>query len=297
MAVGIMMAMTSTAGVAMAGPLDVPLPALDREPGFTLKALAGRVAVIHVLREPGATQSVAFVKDILARRDKRAGVVHVFVRGGSEAEVKQWWSGFDGAGAVVVRDEAGALAKEFALEGLGAASIGLDQDGKEIFRIAGAAPSDHPKVDALFARLDATSKAPSIGEYNLPKGSNLAVQGYDVVSYFEGAPAKGKKELTSVYQGVAYQFTTAEHRRKFAEKPTFYLPTYGGWCASAIGAKAEKVSIDPTNYKVKDGRLHLFYKGTWGDALKDWNKHESEWEPAADANWKKIAGEAGGRPR
>ena len=49
-----------------------------------------------------------------------------------------------------------------------------------------------------------------------------------------------------------------------------------------------KVEIDPTNFKVKDGRLHLFYKDFFSDALKDWNKNEKEWEPKADANWKKT---------
>jgi hypothetical protein len=63
-----------------------------------------------------------------------------------------------------------------------------------------------------------------------------------------------------------------------------------------MGAKGTKVEIDPTNFKVKDGRLFLFYKGTFSDALKDWNKHEAEWEPAADRNWKKLTNEEPPKP-
>ena len=55
--------------------------------------------------------------------------------------------------------------------------------------------------------------------------------------------------------------------------------------------KGTKVEVDPTNFKVKEGRLHLFYKSLFGDAQKDWNQHEREWEPAADINWKKLTGE------
>jgi hypothetical protein len=58
-----------------------------------------------------------------------------------------------------------------------------------------------------------------------------------------------------------------------------------------MGAKGTKVEIDPTNFKVKDGRLHLFYKDFFSDALKDWNRNEKEWEPKADTNWKKTTGE------
>ncbi|MCC6676997.1 MAG: YHS domain protein [Phycisphaerales bacterium] len=132
----------------------------------------------------------------------------------------------------------------------------------------------------------------STKQYNLPKGSNLAIEGYDVVSYIdEGKAAEGRSELESVYHGVRYRFISAAHRDTFAADPERYLPTYGGWCASAMGDKGTKVEIDPRNFKVKDGRLFLFYKSLFGDALKDWNRHEKEWELAADLNWKKLTGE------
>ena len=58
-----------------------------------------------------------------------------------------------------------------------------------------------------------------------------------------------------------------------------------------MGAKGTKVEISPTSFKVKDGRLFLFYKSLFSDALSDWNKHEGEWEPAADRHWKKLTNE------
>jgi hypothetical protein len=87
---------------------------------------------------------------------------------------------------------------------------------------------------------------------------------------------------------VIYYFASEEDRKLFAESPEKYLPTYGGWCATAM-AKGEKVEIDPTNFKVTNGRLFLFFKAFYANAIKDWNKDEANLTVKADANWMKIA--------
>lgn len=56
-------------------------------------------------------------------------------------------------------------------------------------------------------------------------------------------------------------------------------------------AKGEKVEVDPTNFKVTNGRLFLFFKTFYANAIKDWNKDEPNLTVKADLNWKKIAGE------
>ena len=148
------------------------------------------------------------------------------------------------------------------------------------------------KTDTLRTPALCRSAPSAVNSPRLARGTHLAVEGYDVVSYIEsGKAAKGKPEFQSAYRGVNYRFASDESRRRFAQNPEKYLPTYGGWCASAMGDKGTKVEIDPTNFKVKDGRLFLFYKSLFGDALRDWNKHEKEWEPAADLNWKKLTNE------
>jgi YHS domain-containing protein len=117
------------------------------------------------------------------------------------------------------------------------------------------------------------------------------LQGYDPVAYFtKNAATKGLPALHAEYQGVTYQFASLENKKAFTEHPEKYLPTYGGWCATAM-AKGEKVEIDPTNFKVTNGRLFLFFKAFYANALKDWNKDETGLMAKADANWKKISGE------
>ncbi len=166
----------------------------------------------------------------------------------------------------------------------------LTPEGSVVERV-GLGAEGKGGISAIARAVEARRRAP-LEQYNLPKGSTLGVDGYDVVAYFTDLKAvRGREEFASVYRGVTYRFASEQHRRMFAATPDAYVPTYGGWCASAMGAKGTKVSINPEYFKVKDGRLFLFYKDLFSNALTDWNAHEREWEPAADANWQKTSGE------
>jgi YHS domain-containing protein len=130
----------------------------------------------------------------------------------------------------------------------------------------------------------------SVKDYNLP-GNKLALQGYDPVTYFTlNKAVLGSAAFKTEYAGVTYHFSSAETLSTFNATPTKYLPTYGGWCATAM-AKGEKVEIDPKNFKVTNGRLFLFFNAWYGDAKKTWVKDESGQEKLADKNWTKISGE------
>lgn len=123
--------------------------------------------------------------------------------------------------------------------------------------------------------------------FNLENG--IAIQGYDPVAYFTKKKAvKGKKNFAIVNQGATYYFSTAENKELFKNNPSAYEPQYGGWCAYAMGAKAEKVEIDPETFKIINGKLFLFYNALFNNTLKDWNKDEINLHTKADANWIKI---------
>ena len=55
-----------------------------------------------------------------------------------------------------------------------------------------------------------------------------------------------------------------------------------------MGAKGEKVPVDPGTYKIINNKLYLFYNKFFNNTLKDWNKDESNLKTKADANWQKI---------
>lgn len=123
--------------------------------------------------------------------------------------------------------------------------------------------------------------------FNLEKG--LAIEGYDPVAYFrQGKAVKGKKDFAVFTQGATYYFSSAENKELFKANPAKYEPEYGGWCAYAMGAKGEKVQVDPETFKIVNGKLYLFYNQFFNNTLKDWNKDESNLHAKADANWTKI---------
>jgi len=132
----------------------------------------------------------------------------------------------------------------------------------------------------LLAQVEETR----IKNYNLDD-KNLAIQGYDPVSYhLMDEPLKGKKEFTSKFKGVYYRFATKANQEAFKKNPRKYEPNYGGWCAYAM-ASGEKVKIDPETYKIVDGQLNLFYNFNFTNTLKSWNKDESNLKTKADSHW------------
>lgn len=138
-----------------------------------------------------------------------------------------------------------------------------------------------------FALVPSARAQDQTKHFNLDK-SKVALKGYDSISYFTGQkPVQGNERITAEYQGAIYRFATEENKQKFVQSPTKFAPEYGGWCAKAIADK-EFVDIDPLNFKITNGRLFLFYKGLFGDALKIWNKDEANLTRRADEQWKGI---------
>lgn len=300
-----------SAAPAHAAPPDAVVHSLTDGGKTVIKDLAaaraGKVVAIHLLPKTRTPECDAFVRDVLAKRDTLAGVSHLFVKPDAPDELRSW---ADELGITDVYRDDGSLARELGLtdsvdlsgvKTTPPATIVLAADGSTIFTHTGTHAHDHVAFTTLSQRVEAARRAP-LEQYNLPKKSGkidpLAVEGYDVVAYQTlGKPTRGDARFTSHYRGVRYQFSSADHRARFAQDPEAYVPTCGGWCASAIAAKSEKVEINPKSFKVKDGRLHLFYTDFFSDALKDWNRNEKAWEPLLDPNWKKVSGEDNPKPR
>ena len=125
-----------------------------------------------------------------------------------------------------------------------------------------------------------------IKNYNLKK--QVALEGYDPVSYHDNKPIEGNSNIKFIFKGVTYQFNNQQNLARFKASPEKYEPAYGGWCAYAMGETGEKVKIDPQTFKIIDGKLYLFYN-FWGkNTLIDWNRNEKPLKAKADLNWKKF---------
>ena len=134
----------------------------------------------------------------------------------------------------------------------------------------------------VFAQSDDVRKK----NYNVKK--NIALEGYDPISYFDNKPTEGKEELKFGHRGITYLFASVANLNTFKAAPEKYEPAYGGWCAYAMGESGEKVKVDPETFKILAGRLYLFYN-SWGtNTLTDWNKSEKPLKSKGDQNWKKF---------
>ncbi len=88
----------------------------------------------------------------------------------------------------------------------------------------------------------------------------LAIKGYDPVAYFtESRPMKGDPRFEYEFDDMIYRFARARHLDIFKSDPDRYLPQYGNLCTAAL-SKGFKVTSDPNNWLIHDGKLHLFGK-------------------------------------
>ncbi len=117
----------------------------------------------------------------------------------------------------------------------------------------------------------------------------FVASGYDIVSYFDGKPAKGKKKFSENYKGNVYKFSKEENLKLFENDPEKFLPQYGGWCAYALSSTTAKANVNPKTYEIRDGKLYLFYNAFGTNTLDLWlNGSPSELKNKANINWKRL---------
>jgi YHS domain-containing protein len=87
--------------------------------------------------------------------------------------------------------------------------------------------------------------------------NDLAIHGYDAVSYFTDSKAsKGDHKYTATYKSAIYQFSSEGNREIFQDNPEKFAPQFGGFCAMGV-ALNKKLDTDPTAWKIVDGKLYL----------------------------------------
>lgn len=118
-------------------------------------------------------------------------------------------------------------------------------------------------------------------------GNDLAIKGYDTVSYFtKGAPTKGSDKFTAAYNGAIYQFSTANNRDLFQSEPSKYAPQYGGFCAFGVTMN-KKFDTDPTAWHIRGDKLYLNLNK---DVQKKWVTDIPGYIETAQINWVDIKG-------
>lgn len=112
---------------------------------------------------------------------------------------------------------------------------------------------------------------------------HVAIQGYDVVSYFtDGKPVKGRPDHEVPFDDATWWFKDAAHKEMFAADPERYLPQYGGFCAGGM-AMGVSVPANPDNWVIVDGKLYMVSGGAAD--LEQWKAHAAENIKAANDIW------------
>ena len=132
------------------------------------------------------------------------------------------------------------------------------------------------------------------GEMNVHKVdgvNNVAVKGYDVVSYFQQQrlgkrkPIKGTKDLSYQFQDVNWFFSSQQNLDAFKSNPLYYAPQYGGYCAYGVSVPQQKIDIEPEEWTVYNGKLYLNYTKRTQDI---WLDNKDDHIEAANDNWPEV---------
>jgi YHS domain-containing protein len=101
-------------------------------------------------------------------------------------------------------------------------------------------------------------KLTPVNAHALEGKSSVMLKGHDVVAYFtQGKHAMGSAQFSSVYEGITYQFSSAEHKALFDKEPAKYQPQYGGYCANGI-VYGIPWGGDADSWRMIDGKLYIF---------------------------------------
>lgn len=113
----------------------------------------------------------------------------------------------------------------------------------------------------------------------------VAIRDFDPVSYFNGRALKGNEKFSHTYKGITYYFANAANLETFKKAPGKYEPAYGGWCAYGMAQNGQRVKVDPTTFKIINGKVFLFSNFNGQNKLLAWNKDEKKLKASADQFW------------
>lgn len=113
---------------------------------------------------------------------------------------------------------------------------------------------------------------------------NVALSGYDALSFHDGVPIKGDPQYYFSYMGATFHFASQGSRNRFISEPERYAPAYGGYCAWAV-SKGKLAPGDVEQWSVKDGRLYINFNKR---IKKRWEKRAEKYIAGANDKWPNI---------
>ncbi|MFT6332835.1 MAG: YHS domain-containing protein [Lentimonas sp.] len=115
---------------------------------------------------------------------------------------------------------------------------------------------------------------------------NVIIKGYDAVAYFdEDQAVRGSKEFSTTHEKATYFFSSQKNLDSFQVNPEKFVPQYGGYCAFGVSVPNEKIDIEPSSFRLVEGKLYLNYSDP---TQKIWLKNLEDNIVAGDENWLEL---------
>jgi len=108
-----------------------------------------------------------------------------------------------------------------------------------------------------------------------------ALEGFDVVSYFQGKPIHGDERFSCTWGNATWLFSSPENREAFLAGPEKFVPEFGGYCTKAISTGFTAPG-DPSVYAIRKGRLFIFSSET---VKGEFMQHPEDIIAACNENW------------
>lgn len=112
----------------------------------------------------------------------------------------------------------------------------------------------------------------------------VAVGGYDVVSFYSGKPLQGRETFSARYANADWYFSSRANRDLFNTNPMAFVPQYGGYCAWAV-AHNKLAKGSPEFWHVRDGQLYLNFNAR---IQEQWDQDIPGFIKQANSNWPDI---------
>lgn len=128
-------------------------------------------------------------------------------------------------------------------------------------------------IPVLILALASIARAEPAPDINLGYFNKLAMNGYDVMTYWNGGdPKKGDPDIQAAYKGATWVFISDENRAAFMADPAHFAPQYGGYCAYAASRNAV-ADVDPFAWRIWNDKLYLNYslrvRREWASDIDD----------------------------
>ena len=117
--------------------------------------------------------------------------------------------------------------------------------------------------------------------------NGIAVNGYDVVSYFaDGKPVKGINQFAFNWNNATWYFSSKAHLDSFKTNPDKYAPQFGGYCAYGV-SENHKASTSADAWTIVNDKLYLNYNT---DVMAKWRQDISNRINITNKNWPSLKG-------